>query len=171
MMDLDLPIVPLRRQMLVTTPLPEVPPDFPFVIDFATGLYFHREGPGIMTGMANPDEPVGSDERVDLAWEQVHLEAAVQRFPVLARAGLAHHWAGLYEVSPDAHPLIGRLEPLHNAYVVAGFSGHGFMHGPIAGKLLAEVILDGSASSLDIGVLSPTRFALHSAAPHEYNVV
>ena len=171
MMDLDLPIVPLRRQMLVTTPLPEVPPDFPFVIDFATGLYFHREGPGIMTGMANPNEPVGSDERVDLAWEQVHLEAAVQRFPLLAQAGLAHHWAGLYEMSPDAHPLIGRLEPIENAYVVAGFSGHGFMHGPIAGKLLAEVILDGSASSLDIGVLSPTRFALHSAAPHEYNVV
>jgi len=171
MMDLDLPIVPLRRQMLVTTPLPEVPPDFPFVIDFATGLYFHREGPGIMTGMANPNEPVGSDERVDLAWEQVHLEAAVQRFPLLAQAGLAHHWAGLYEMSPDAHPLIGRLEPIQNAYVVAGFSGHGFMHGPIAGKLLAEVILDGSASSLDIGVLSPTRFALHSAAPHEYNVV
>ena len=171
MMDLDLPIVPLRRQMLVTTPLPEVPPDFPFVIDFATGLYFHRAGPGIMTGMANPSEPVGSDERVDLAWEQVHLEAAVQRFPLLAQAGLAHHWAGLYEMSPDAHPLIGRLEPIQNAYVVAGFSGHGFMHGPIAGKLLAEVILDGSASSLDIGVLSPTRFALHSAAPHEYNVV
>ena len=80
-------------------------------------------------------------------------------------------WAGLYEMSPDAHPLIGRLEPIQNAYVVAGFSGHGFMHGPIAGKLLAEVILDGSASSLDIGVLSPTRFALHSAAPREYNVV
>ena len=171
MMDLDLPIVPLRRQMLVTTPLPEVPSDFPFVIDFATGLYFHREGPGIMTGMANPSEPVGSDERVDLAWEQVHLEAAVQRFPLLAQAGLAHHWAGLYEMSPDAHPLIGRLEPIQNAYVVAGFSGHGFMHGPIAGKLVAEVILDGNASSLDIGVLSPTRFALHSAAPHEYNVV
>jgi glycine/D-amino acid oxidase-like deaminating enzyme len=171
MLGLDLPIVPLRRQMLVTTPLPEVPPDFTFVIDFATGLYFHREGPGILTGMANPNEPVGSDESVDLAWEQVHLEAAVRRFPLLAQAGLAHHWAGLYEMSPDAHPLIGRLEPLENAYVVAGFSGHGFMHGPIAGKLLAEVILDGSASTLDIAALSPTRFALHSAAPREYNVV
>jgi sarcosine oxidase, subunit beta len=171
MLGLDLPIVPLRRQMLVTTPLPEVPPDFTFVIDFATGLYFHREGPGILTGMANPNEPVGSDESVDLAWEQVHLEAAVRRFPLLAQAGLAHHWAGLYEMSPDAHPLIGRLEPIENAYVVAGFSGHGFMHGPIAGKLLAEVILDGSASTLDIAALSPTRFALHSAAPREYNVV
>jgi sarcosine oxidase subunit beta len=171
MLGLELPIVPVRRQMLVTTPVPEVPREFPFVIDFATGLYFHREGPGILTGMANPHEAAGTDESVDLAWEQVHLEAAVRRFPLLANAGLAHHWAGLYEMSPDAHPLIGRLEPLDNAYVVAGFSGHGFMHGPIAGKLLAEVILDGHASTLDIGSLNPNRFALHSGPLREYNVV
>ena len=171
MLGAEVPIVPLRRQMLVTTPLPPVPPDFPFVIDFATGLYFHREGPGILTGMANPNEPVGTDESVDLAWEQVHLEAAVRRFPLLAEAGLAHHWAGLYEMSPDAHPLIGRLEPLDNAYVVAGFSGHGFMHGPIAGKLLAEVILDGHASTLDISALNPNRFSRQTAGLHEYNVV
>jgi sarcosine oxidase subunit beta len=171
MLGVDVPIVPLRRQMLVTTPLPQVPPDFPFVIDFATGLYFHREGPGILTGMANPHEQVGRDESVDLAWEQVHLEAAVRRFPLLGQAGLAHHWAGLYEVSPDAHPLIGRLEPLDNAYVVAGFSGHGFMHGPIAGKLLAEIMLDGHASSLDISALNPNRFARQSAGLREYNVV
>src|SRR5260221_6169896 len=119
---LELPIVPLRRQMLVTTPLPEVPADFPFVIDFATGLYFHREGPGILTGMANPDQPPGSDERVDLGWEQVHLEAAVRRFPLLERAGRIRHWAGLYEMTPDAHPLVGRLAPIDNAYVIAGFS-------------------------------------------------
>jgi sarcosine oxidase subunit beta len=171
MMGLDLPIAPLRRQMLVTTQIAEVPPDFPFVIDFATGLYFHREGQGILTGMANPDEAIGFDERVDLEWEQVHLDAAVRRFPLLARAGLAHHWAGLYEMTPDAHPLIGRLDPIENAYVVAGFSGHGFMQGPIAGKLLAEVMLDGSASTLDISVLSPSRFAHHAAAEREYNVV
>jgi sarcosine oxidase, subunit beta len=171
MLGLDLPIVPLRRQMLVTTPLPPVPADFPFVIDFATGLYFHREGRGILTGMANPDEVVGTDERVDLGWEQVHLEAAVKRFPLLAQAGLAHHWAGLYEMSPDAHPLIGRLEPIQNAFIVAGFSGHGFMHGPIAGKLLAEVMLDGRASTLDISALDPNRFVLHTGGRREYNVV
>lgn len=171
MVGLQLPITPLRRQMLVTTPLPEIPPDFPFVIDFATGLYFHREGPGILTGMANPDEPPGSDEGVDLEWEAYQLGVAVRRMPLLERAGLAHHWAGLYEMTPDAHPLIGRLEPLTNAYVVAGFSGHGFMHGPIAGKLVAEIMLDGQARTIpDIAALSPTRFG---AAPalREYNVI
>ncbi|MBV9546225.1 MAG: FAD-binding oxidoreductase, partial [Chloroflexi bacterium] len=143
MLGVDLNVQPLRRQMLVTTPLPQVPPDFPFVIDFATGLYFHREGPGVLTGMANHAEPSGFDESVDLAWEQVHLEAAVRRFPLLEQAGLTSHWAGLYEMTPDAHPLLGRLPELANAYVVAGFSGHGFMQGPIAGKLLAELIVDG----------------------------
>jgi sarcosine oxidase subunit beta len=157
--------------MLVTTPLPDVPSDFPFVIDFAPGLYFHREGPGLLTGQSKPDETPGFDESVDLDWEQRHLASAIRRFPLLEQAGLAHHWAGLYEMTPDAHPLIGVLEPLANAYIVAGFSGHGFMHGPIAGKLLAEVILDGAASTLDIGELSPQRFAHAAGSEREYNVI
>ena len=171
MLGLDLPITPLRRQMLVTTPLPQVPADFPFVIDFATGLYFHRVGPGILTGMANQDEPPSTDERVDLAWEAYQLGVAVRRMPLLEQAGMAHHWAGLYEMTPDAHPLIGRLEPLRNAYIVAGFSGHGFMHGPIAGKLLAEIMLDGRPQTIaDISALSPSRFGM-APAVREYNVI
>jgi glycine/D-amino acid oxidase-like deaminating enzyme len=171
MMGVDLPIEPLRRQMLVTTPLASVPDDFPFVIDFGGGLYFHREGPGLLTGQSNPSEVTGFDESVDLEWEQRHLAAAVKRMPLLAEAGLAHHWAGLYEMTPDAHPLIGAVPGLANAFAVAGFSGHGFMHGPIAGKLLAEVMLDGHASTLDIAVLAPARFALHGESLREYNVI
>jgi sarcosine oxidase subunit beta len=171
MLGLDLPIWPLRRQMLVTGPLPSVPADFPFVIDFAAGLYFHREGPGLLTGQSNPLEQPGFDESVDLDWEQQHLTRAVQRMPLLEQAGLAHLWAGLYEMTPDAHPLIGPLSPLTNAYILAGFSGHGFMHGPIAGKLLAELILDGHTSTLDITPLSPTRFANAEASSREYNVI
>jgi len=171
MLGVDLPIEPLRRQMLVTTPLPTVPDEFPFVIDFGAGLYFHREGPGVLTGQSNPSEVFGFDESVDLEWEQRHLAASVQRMPLLAEAGLAHHWAGLYEMTPDAHPLIGALPGLLNAYVVAGFSGHGFMHGPIAGKLLAEVMLDGRASTLDITALSPSRFGVEGQSLREYNVI
>ncbi len=158
LLGLELPIWPLRRQMLVTTALPEVPSELPFVIDFAAGLYFHREGPGVLTGQSNPDQSPGFDERVDLEWEQRHLASAIARMPALERAGLAHHWAGLYEMTPDAHPLVGRLAPLANAFIVAGFSGHGFMHGPVAGKLLAEVMLDGRATTLDIAPLAPERF-------------
>jgi sarcosine oxidase subunit beta len=169
LLGLDLPIRPLRRQMLVTGPL-AVPSDFPFVVDFARSLYFHREGAGLLTGMSNPDQAFGFDESVDLDWERVHLEAAVRRLPLLEQADLASHWAGLYEMTPDAHPLIGRLEPFSNAFVVAGFSGHGFMQGPIAGQLMAELLLDGRIHSLDVSVLDPGRFA-RDGAVREYNVI
>ncbi len=158
MADLEIPVVPLRRQIVVTGPMPEVPPDFPFVIDFAQSLYFHREGPGILTGMSKPDEVVGFDQSVDDDWELVHLEAAMERMPILERAALASHWAGLYEVSPDAHPILGRIPDLKGFYCVNGFSGHGFMHGPICGLLLAEEILDGGAHTLDISSLYIDRF-------------
>jgi sarcosine oxidase subunit beta len=78
----------------------------------------------------------------------------------------------LYEMTPDAHPLLGRLGGVEGFFIVAGFSGHGFMQGPIAGKLLAEVILDGQAHSLDIAALDPNRFALATTTTaREYNVV
>jgi len=158
MAGVDIPIVPVRRQIVVTAPLPQVPPDFPFIIDFAQSLYFHREGPGILTGMSNPDEPVGFDQSVDKDWELVHLEAAMERLPLLEQAELASRWAGLYEVSPDAHPILGRIPQVEGLYCIGGFSGHGFMHGPICGLLLAEEILDGQAHTLDITSLCLERF-------------
>jgi sarcosine oxidase subunit beta len=165
-----LPVTPVRRQMLTTTPLPEIPPDFPFVIDFAQSLYFHREGEGLLTGMSNPHQQPGFDERVDEAWELAHLEAAVARLPLLAHAGLQAHWAGLYEVTPDAHPIIGKVPQLEGYTVVTGFSGHGFMHGPAAGLLVAEIILDGRAHTLDISDLRYERF-VESRLIDEYNVI
>lgn len=170
MAGVDIPIVPIRRQIVVTGPIPEVPPDFPFVIDFAQSLYFHREGPGILTGMSNPNEPPGFDQSVDEEWELVHLEAAMKRMPVLEKATLASHWAGLYEVTPDAHPILGRVPELEGFYIIGGFSGHGFMHGPACGLLLAEEILDGQAHTLDISSLSITRFR-EGKLIREYNVV
>jgi sarcosine oxidase subunit beta len=169
MAGIELPITPLRRQMLTTTPLPDIPSDFPFVIDFARSLYFHREGPGLLTGMSNPDEIPGFDQEVDLEWELAHLEAAIQRLPLLEKAGLASHWAGLYEVTPDAHPILGKT-PVGGFFVCAGFSGHGFMHGPIAGKLMSEFVLDGWANSLDVSMLDLERFEAGRLI-REYNVV
>jgi sarcosine oxidase, subunit beta len=159
MAGLELPVVPLRRQIVVTTPLPQVPPDFPFVLDFRTALYFHREGQGILSGQANPDQPAGFDQSVDHTWTERHLEAAVARFPLLERAGLLREWAGLYETTPDAHPVIDRLSDPEGFYIGAGFSGHGFMHGPVTGLLLAEMVLDGAARSLDVHQLRFSRFA------------
>lgn len=166
----DLPITPLRRQIVVTTPLTGVPADFPFVIDFSRSLYFHREGEGILTGQSNPNETPGFDQSVDNAWTEQHLELAAWRFPLLSEAGLLSQWAGLYEVTPDAHPVIDRLSEPAGFYVAGGFSGHGFMHGPITGLLIAELLLNGRAHSLDIHQLRFSRFA-EGDLVREHNVV
>lgn len=170
MAGLEIPVAPLRRQIVVTGPIPELPEWFPFVIDFAQSLYFHPEGEGLLTGMSNPNESYGFDQSVDKEWELVHVGAAVERMPLLERAGLANRWAGLYEVSPDAHPILGRVPQLEGFYCINGFSGHGFMHGPICGLLLAEEIVDGSACTLDISPLYLDRFQ-EGEGIVEYNVV
>jgi sarcosine oxidase subunit beta len=169
MAGVQLPVVPIRRQMFTTTALPEIPADFPFVIDFAQSLYFHREGDGLLIGMSNPNEPPGYDQNVDEDFELTNLEAAAGRLPLVEKAGRVSHWAGLYEVTPDAHPIFGAT-PVDGFFVVTGFSGHGFMHGPISGKLLAERIVHGSYQSLDVSMLDLARFA-EGRLIREYNVV
>ncbi|MEX2144752.1 MAG: FAD-binding oxidoreductase [Anaerolineales bacterium] len=88
---------------------------------------------------------------------------------MLERAGIVSHWAGLYEVTPDSHPIFG-ITPVAGFYVVAGFSGHGFMHGPVAGKLISEIILDGQSHTVDVSMLTLDRFSNHGQIT-EYNVV
>ncbi len=169
MAGVDIPITALRRQMFTTTPLPEIPADLPFVIDFAQSLYFHREGEGLLIGMSNPNEKHGFDQNVDEDFELVNLEAAIARLPLVEKAGMVSHWAGLYEVTPDAHPFFGRT-PVEGFLVVGGFSGHGFMHGPVAGKLMSELILDGEFRTLDVSMLDLARFS-EGRLIREYNVV
>ena len=170
MAGIPIPVSPVRRQMLTTTPLPEIPADFPFTIDFGQSLYFHREGEGLLTGMSNPRQEPGFDESIDEAWELVHMEAAINRLPALANASRVSAWAGLYEVTPDAHPIIGPVGDLEGYYLVTGFSGHGFMHGPAAGLLVAEMILEGEPASLDISMLNLNRF-VEGRLIQEYNVI
>ncbi len=170
MVGVPLPITAVRRQMLTTTAVPDIPKDFPFIIDFAQSLYFHREGNGLLTGMSNPGQKPGFDQTVDEDWEFTHMETAINRLPVLANAGRQSGWAGLYEVTPDAHPVLGGVAQMAGYFIVAGFSGHGFMHGPIAGLLMSEFILDGAAATLDVSMLDYQRFA-EGRLVEEYNVV
>jgi sarcosine oxidase subunit beta len=164
-----IPITPIRRQVFTTNPLTQIPDNFPFVIDFAKSLYFHREGKGLLIGMSNPNEKPGYDTNVNEVWELTHLEAAIDRMPLLENASRASHWAGLYEMTPDAHPVFGRTN-VEGFLVCAGFSGHGFMHGPVAGKLMSEFILDGEFSTVDVSTLDLNRFN-EGRLIKEYNVV
>jgi sarcosine oxidase subunit beta len=170
MVGVDIPIEPIRRQVVVTAPIPDLRPDFPFAIFFADSLYFHPEGEGILTGQSNNDETPGYKLEVDADWEARHMAAAVERFPLLGEAGFLTHWAGLYEVTPDAHPILGRVPKVEGFYVMAGFSGHGFMHGPAAGLLMAEEIVDGKAHTVDIDPFRIDRFDSGNLHP-EYNVI
>ncbi|MDP1716360.1 MAG: FAD-dependent oxidoreductase [Anaerolineales bacterium] len=169
MAGVQIPVIPLRRQMFTTNPLVEIQEDFPFVIDFAKSLYFHREGEGLLIGMSNQNEKPGYDQSVDEDFELVNLEAAIERLPLVEKASRASHWAGLYEVTPDAHPIFGNTD-VKGFTLCTGFSGHGFMHGPISGKLMSEFILDGKFSSVDVSMLDLKRFE-EGRLIQEYNVV
>lgn len=169
MAGVEIPVVPIRRQMFTTNPLPEIPDDLPFVIDFSQSLYFHRHGEGLMIGMSNAKQAPGFDQSVDEDFEIINLEAALQRMPLLEHARRAAHWAGLYEVTPDAHPIFGGCH-VEGFMICSGFSGHGFMHGPIAGKLMSEYILEGKFSSVDVSMLDLKRFE-EGRLIQEYNVV
>ncbi len=169
MAGLQIPLIPLRRQWFTTTPLPQIPEDFPFVIDFAQSLYFHREGKGLLIGMSNPAEAPGFNQAVDPEWEISNIEAAAARLPLLEHARLASRVAGLYEVTPDAHPIYGET-PIDGFYLCTGFSGHGFMHGPISGVIMAEIILDGKSETIDVSMLDLKRFN-EGRLIQEYNVV
>ena len=167
--DLKIPVSPLRRQWFVTEKVPELPAEFPFVIDFSQSLYFHREASGLLSGMSNPNQKFGTDQSIDQDWEIRHIKEALARLPLLENSGIKARQAGLYELTPDAHPIIGST-PVDGFYLLTGFSGHGFMQGPICGKLMAEILIDGKASSVDISMLNYKRFE-ENRLIQEYNVV
>jgi sarcosine oxidase subunit beta len=172
LVGIDIPIQPIRRQIAVTTPVAALRPDFPFVIDFSRSLYFHREGHSILTGMSNHDEKPGFDTSVDEEWRLHHLELAVERLPLLADTDLSAEWAGLYEVTPDDQPIMGRIPSPHpdGLLICAGFSGHGLMQGPAAGLVMAEEIIDGRATSFNIDPMRWDRFGA-AVGGGEYNVI
>jgi sarcosine oxidase subunit beta len=159
MAGLDIPIVPLRRQYFTTDALPQIPRDHPMTIEFATSLYFHPEGAGLLVGMSNPDEKPGDTYAIDEAFHLKTLERAMYRLPLLEHARVTSQTAGLYEVTSDAHPILAQARALAGFYIAAGFSGHGFQHSPAAGKVMSELILDGAAKTVDISMLDLERFA------------
>jgi sarcosine oxidase subunit beta len=145
--------------VVTTGSFPGVPERRTLVIDAATSFYFHREADGVLMGMGAPEERSSFDVAPDERFiEERILPTAVRVFPPLADAGIRATWAGLYEMTPDRHPIIGP-SPVEGFFLANGFSGHGFQHAPVVGKLLAEMIVDGHAATLDISALGFERFA------------
>jgi sarcosine oxidase subunit beta len=153
-----LPLEPIPRMVVTTSPFPGVPQRRTLMIDAATSFYFHREGEGVLMGMGGLDERASFSLDVDDRFvEEELLPVAVRVFPPLERAGIASSWAGLYEMTPDRHPILGE-SPVAGLWLANGFSGHGFQHAPVVGKLMAEMIVEGAARTVDVTSLALQRF-------------
>jgi sarcosine oxidase subunit beta len=168
MAGVDLPVVPLRRQILTTEPMPRLDPATPFTIDFATSLYFHLEGPGLLLGMSDPDESPGFALGRTDAWLPRLGDAISRRVPALVDVGIASGWAGLYEMTPDHNALVGEAEGVSRFLYATGFSGHGFLMGPAVGEVLRDLVL-GRTPVVDVSGLSVERFG--AGVRPELNIV
>jgi len=171
MAGVTVPVLPYRRHVFITHGFAEVPRNHLFVIDFDTSFYFHREGEGVLMGMSDPDEPSSFRDAVDWEFLDRVTEVGVRRFPPLAKASIRRAWAGLYETTPDANPILGEATEQPGFFLATGFSGHGFMHGPIAGELIADAI-GGRELEVDISSFALERFSSSwSGRRTEANVV
>jgi glycine/D-amino acid oxidase-like deaminating enzyme len=173
MAGVDLPVDPYRRHIFIAAfnrpAAAAVPDSRVMVIDFDTTFYFHREGAGILFGMADRDETPTFDTTVQWDFLPQVIEVAVRRLPALAEAPISHAWAGLYEVTPDANPMIGPVADVGGLFVISGFSGHGFQHSPAAGRILADLIV-GRDPGFELGPFAVERFAAGRAEGERYMV-
>jgi sarcosine oxidase, subunit beta len=155
----DLPLEPIPRHVLVTGPFDGAPERRTLVIEAMTSFYFHREGAGVLMGMGGASERASFETATDESFiAEELLPTAVRVFPPLEAASVEHSWVGLYEMTPDRHPIIGEAPGVAGFYLANGFSGHGFQHAPVVGKLLAELIVAGAATTVDISSLGLDRF-------------
>ncbi len=157
----ELPVGPLRRQLVPTEPFDKLPQRFPMVIDMSTGFHFRREGKGILLAWNDPEEKPGFNSEFDPGFVEKILVRAADRVPCLGDAAVnpRRAWAGLYEMTPDHHAIIGPAPNLKGLYFVNGFSGHGVMHSPASGRITADLILKGHSDIIDASQLSVERFA------------
>lgn len=169
MVGIELPVRPLRRQILVTEPIADLPAGMPFTIDFSTSMYFHEEGPGLLIGMADPEEVYGFDVHTDDEWLAGVSDVLARRMPKLTDVGIAHRWAGLYEISPDGNAMIGEAAAVSRFLYATGFSGHGFLQGPAVGEVMRDLVLRRDPV-VDVSALHAGRFASAATSP-EHNLV
>lgn len=158
----ELPVTPLRRQVAATVPCDRLPAEMPMTIFAGDGFHLRVRDGRVLLLRPTPGVPGAPfDARVDDDW-LADIRATTDRLvPVLREVAIDRKasWAGLYEMSPDKHAILGPAEECPNFFLINGSSGHGVMHAPALGQLLAEIIVEGRASSLDVAPLSPGRFA------------
>jgi sarcosine oxidase subunit beta len=169
MVGVDLPVEPLRRQILTTEPMPDLDPRTPFTIDFSTSFYFHGDGQGLLLGMSDPHEIPGFNLDRSDAWLAGLAAAVERRAPAISEVGLGSGWAGLYEMTPDHNSLVGEADDVSRFLYATGFSGHGFLMGPAIGEVMRDLYL-GQPPMVDVSSLTANRFA-RTGLRAELNIV
>jgi glycine/D-amino acid oxidase-like deaminating enzyme len=161
----ELPIRPLVRQLVETDPIAGLPESLPMVIEAESGFHFRRRGDCLRIAMPDAPPRWGSEETVDESVFPDRLERVAHRYPGAAGTRIARAWAGLYDMTPDAHPIIGPVGD--GLYAACGFSGHGFMQSPAVGRAVAEELLQGE-SAIDLTPYRLERFESGVAFPEEF---
>ena len=162
MAGVDLPVLPYRRSVYVTGAFDALPTAMPMTLDLDTTSYLRREGRSILLGMSDPDEPSSENVETDRDALEKIVSTVLPWVPALETAAIMRGWAGLYEVSPDDTAIIGPVDGLEGFYCANGFSGHGFMHAPATGRVMAELIA-GEEPFVDLGPFRLSRFQDRSA--------
>ncbi len=157
MAGFNLPVEPYRRQVFVTQAFDAIPKPVPMILDIEPAFYFRGEGPGVLMGMSDPDEPSSFNLHVDYAFMERVIEAAIHRAPILEDCEILRGWGGLYAITPDDNPIIGPLPGAEGMFCAIGFSGHGFQQAPTVGRILSELILDGH-TDFDLSPFAYDRF-------------
>jgi sarcosine oxidase, subunit beta len=157
----ELPVQPLRRMLVPTEPFPVIAREAPMTIDMATGFHFRPEGLGVLLAWNDPEETPGFNVNFDPAFIEKILLRAVDRVPCFEALEVnpKRAWAGLYEMTPDHYPILGPVPKVPGLFLANGFSGHGVMHSPATGKVLADLILHGRSDLIDARALDLARFA------------
>ncbi|MBI2304016.1 MAG: FAD-binding oxidoreductase [Chloroflexi bacterium] len=157
MAGVELPVWAQRRHVFITTPFDEIPSTMPLVVDQVQGFVCRKEGRGLMLNAYDATDTQDYDTTID--WQVLPQVAnkAVHRLPSLSEVGILTGWVGLREITPDEEAILGFVPQVEGFVCANGFSGHGFMHAPATGRLIAELVLRGK-TSIDISPLSLRRF-------------
>lgn len=161
-LGVDLPVRPLVRQLVETAPVPGITRDLPLSIESESGFHFRRRGRALVLAMPEAVPRWSSQEVVDAALVGDWMGRIARRYPPAAGLAVARAWAGLYDMTPDAHPLLGHVGD--GLYAACGFSGHGFMQSPAVGRIVADELLDGG-TDFDLTPYRLERFAAGAVFP------
>jgi sarcosine oxidase subunit beta len=161
MLGVDLPVEPLRRMLVPTEPFDQFPHSAPMIIDMSNGFHFRPEALGFLLAWNDPEETPGYKTDFEPTFIEKILTRAADRVPVFENLAVnpKRAWAGLYEMTPDHHPILGEVPEVPGFFCANGFSGHGVMHAPATGKILSDLVLQGKTSLIDAKLLDLARFA------------